>query len=425
MTYHPCQFTRNVVHEPLLHLRCLGEGMLCKRLPCLLSKPGPLCPFREPMDPTELEEELEDVVGKPLQPAHVEIYPEGEPALAALKHLIDRATCSIDILMFIWENDCLGEELAALVAAKAGPNLRVRILIDGGGNLVFGKPPQGKHTDVNRVVCELASKPYVELYRNRNPFARFDHRKLVIVDGQVAWTGGRNFSHRSFFEQHDVSVTLTGPLVGELQKEFNRSWREQGGPAEPPWPRCCPPPPGPPLEGQVNAWTRLVLTHPPKRHLANAMYKAVDRAQHHVYLENVYFADCRLVFKLVQARRRGADVRVLMTVKSDSETINHSNRVTANRLLKAGVRVYLYPGMVHAKAASVDGCWAYLGTGNYDPLSLRHNRELGLAVGAGPLIEELEQRLFLTDFRPEWELCKPLPVNMKDYWCEFLANIFL
>ena len=58
--------------------------------------------------------------------------------------------------------------------------------------------------------------------------------------------------------------------------------------------------------------------------------------------------------------------------------------MTANRLLRAGVRVYLYPGMTHVKATTVDGLWAYLGTGNFDALSLRHNRELGLAVGRRP-----------------------------------------
>ena len=104
---------------------------------------------------------------------------------------------------------------------------------------------------------------------------------------------------------------------------------------------------------------------------------------------------------------------------------DRANRVTANRLLRAGVRVYLYPGMTHAKAAVIDGCWAYVGTGNLDPLSLRHNHELGLAIAAGPVIEDLEQRLFLPAFQPEWELHDPLPVTLGDYVCELVAGLCL
>ena len=83
----------------------------------------------------------------------------------------------------------------------------------------------------------------------------------------------------------------------------------------------------------------------------------------------------------------------------------------ANRLLRAGIRVYLYPGMTHVKAVVVDGVWAYLGTGNLDPLSLRHNYELGLAISDGPVIADLEQRLFVEDMRPETELMRPLPAR--------------
>jgi phosphatidylserine/phosphatidylglycerophosphate/cardiolipin synthase-like enzyme len=113
-----------------------------------------------------------------------------------------------------------------------------------------------------------------------------------------------------------------------------------------------------------------------------------------------------------------------MTLADESEATNRANRAVANRLLKAGVRVYVYPGMTHAKALAVDGVWAYCGTGNFDPLSFRHNRELGLAVGGGPFIAELEDRLFLADFRPEWELTEPLPVTAFDRLLDFLAGTF-
>lgn len=115
------------------------------------------------------------------------------------------------------------------------------------------------------------------------------------------------------------------------------------------------------------------------------------------------------------------DVRAVLTLRSESSICDRSNRVTANRLLRAGVRVYLYRGMTHVKALAVDGVWAYIGTGNFDPLSLRHNRELGLVVSAGPAVGEIEGGLLEPDFRAEWELTGPPPVSALDYLCEMIA----
>jgi cardiolipin synthase len=419
LAYHPLQHGRHLLTEPGEHLRAIADSIACKRLACLCGAPGP-CNALGTLNPAALEHELERMTGRPLQPAHIQLYIDGQDALDALHALIDQATCSIDVLMFQWENDCVGRAVASWLAARAGPNLRVRVLVDGGGNLIFGQPEAGKHADVNAVVCELARQPYVELLRTRNPFGRFDHRKLVLVDGQAAWSGGRNLTRDSFFCQHDLSFVLTGPLTHELQECFDSFWREQGG-AEPARGGGV----AARLAQPANAAARLVCTSPTQLHLAQVVYRAVDRAQGYIYLENVYLSDCRLICKLCRARRRGVDVRVLLTLDAQSPVVNRANRVTANRLLRAGVRVYLYPSMTHVKAAVVDGCWAYLGTANYDNLSMRHNRELGVAIADGPIIGELEEGLFLPDLRPEWELCQPLPLQMGDYACELLANLCL
>jgi cardiolipin synthase A/B len=100
-------------------------------------------------------------------------------------------------------------------------------------------------------------------------------------------------------------------------------------------------------------------------------------------------------------------------------------RAVANRLLQAGIRVFLYPEMTHAKAIVVDGVWAYLGTGNFDPLSLRHNQELGLSISGSPLIGDLERQFFLQDMRPEWEMKEPLPLTFHDWLCEWVASLCL
>jgi cardiolipin synthase A/B len=176
---------------------------------------------------------------------------------------------------------------------------------------------------------------------------------------------------------------------------------------------------------QPNALARLVHSEPGNRQLAQALYRAVDLAKNRIYIENVYLCDSKLVYRLAQARRRGVDVRVVLTFTSTTDIINRSNRVVANRLLAAGVRVYIFPGMTHVKAATVDGCWAYIGTGNFDSLSFRRNYEVGLSVTACPLIAQLEEGLFLPDLRAEWELTEPVSVSFVDYLAEIAAGLWL
>jgi phosphatidylserine/phosphatidylglycerophosphate/cardiolipin synthase-like enzyme len=113
-------------------------------------------------------------------------------------------------------------------------------------------------------------------------------------------------------------------------------------------------------------------------------------------------------------------VRVVLSFDTRSTLFDRGNRVTANRLLASGVRVYVIPGTTHAKAVSVDGVWAYTGTANFDPLSLRRNRELGLAL-TGAAVSRIDAGLFLPAFRPDWELTAPLPVSPLDRLCALVA----
>jgi cardiolipin synthase A/B len=465
VAHHPLRAGWEWLYEMADHLACLSQGALGKRcwLP-LAGRPGPLAPHRDVLDGQVLEAELHGFAGTGLAPACVHLCPDGGEALACLVRLIDGATERLDVLMFEWEDDVIGRAVVERLQARASAGVRVRVLVDGGGNLIFGYPDDAPPEAINRAVTDLARPPQLEVRRTRDPFARFDHRKLVVADGRAAWTGGRNLVRRAFAEHRDLSFTLDGPLVAELAERFEAFWQEQGGDGstvenrgsriedrgsrrtedrgskmgdqesrglEPsasildPRSSILDPqqPPGPP--SAANCWARLLYTEPGDHLLQRALYRAVDRARHHVYVENVYFTDGRLLCKLAQARRRGADVRVVLTVHSETVSIDRANRVTANRLLRAGVRVYLYPGMTHAKVAAVDGCWAYVGTANFDPLSLRHNHEIGLAVGAGPVIEELEQCLFQPDFNPAWELHEPLPVTVADYVCEAVAALCL
>lgn len=415
-TRRPLRSVASTLSQPPLALLHASRGLLHKRLGLhLVGRPDPIECCRIPLDADALESELRRVAGDELQPAQIGIHLDGQEALDALTQAILRAEYRIDVIMYLWENDSLGWELARLLASKANAGVPVRVLIDGGGNLLQAEPGGASASEVNAVLCWLSRQPNVQVIRTRNPFFRFDHRKMVIVDGCFVWSGGRNFNRASFVEARDLSYTLTGPLGPELSRRYERFWNEQGGPPG------TPIPPAPPLS-DANTMARLVRTSPSEMSLARTVYTAVDAAKHHIYVENPYFTDNQLFSKLVEARRRGVDVRVVISLHTGSSLNDRANRVLANRLLQAGIRVYLYPGLLHVKALSVDGCWAYLGTGNFDSLSLRRNREIGVAISHGPLVGELESRLFQADFQPNWELTTPLPLTLPDLFAEIAAS---
>lgn len=279
--YHPCATAREVVLTRLSHWWNVGRGRTA-------------CRGRSEGDGYAVPD-------AGLKPAHIDLHPDGADALAALEAVIDQATCRLDVLMFIWGSDPVGEAIARRLAARAGPQLPVRVLVDGGGNLLFGVPEKAPPATVNRVVCWLASQPYVQVIRSRNPGYHYDHRKLVIADDRRAWTGGRNFTERGFFGQNDLSLTLTGPLVTELAERFEASWVKQGGAPLPPLPAEA--------SEEPNALARLTATDPPHLDVEKTFYHAVAAARHHVYLENYSLADPWLLRELdagPAARRRRA-----------------------------------------------------------------------------------------------------------------------
>jgi phosphatidylserine/phosphatidylglycerophosphate/cardiolipin synthase-like enzyme len=415
---HPVRSLYATLTEPLAYFRVWGAGIVKKRVVLkLLGTPPPIPCDRDTLDVAALEQKAERVSKEAASAADVCLFVDGSEARMALMNVIQCATFRLDVLMYLWGDDAIGWDVARQLAAKASPSLPVRVLVDGGGNLIQGEPKGASPGELNRAVCWLSQQPCVTVLRIRNPLLRLDHRKLVVADNAIAFSGGRNFVDKSFIEDHDLSYTVAGPLATQMAKTFDDFWHSQGGEASLATTASRPVDVG-------NAKARLVRTTPTRHEFARILYEAVARSRRHVYLENPYFSDNALIALLARARHRGADVRVVLTLDSGSKVFDRSNRVTANRLLSAGIRVYLYPGSTHAKALSVDGVWAYTGTANFNNLSLRHNRELGLAISGGPVIQELEERLFLPDLQDEWELTEPLKVGPIDYFAEFIASTF-
>ena len=151
---------------------------------------------------------------------------------------------------------------------------------------------------------------------------------------------------------------------------------------------------------------RLLYTKLGDSQIYRAQLAAVRAAKRYVYIHNPYISDDGFLVALIRARRRGVDVRVILSTRGDSPTIDRSNLLAANAMFRRGIRVYLYPGFSHVKAAIYDG-WSCLGSANLDKMSLRINKELNLATSHQDTVRTLETRLFEVDFEISTEMTHP------------------
>jgi cardiolipin synthase len=151
--------------------------------------------------------------------------------------------------------------------------------------------------------------------------------------------------------------------------------------------------------------------------------EAIRRSRRYIYVENAYLTDDAFFYELVKARRRGVDVRVVVPLRSDQGQLTRENVLTANALFENGIRVYIYPGMSHLKAAVFDG-WACLGSANLDQLSLRINKEVNVATSEPAAVDALVESLFERDFAISPEMEEVFAERWVDSLWELVGDYF-
>jgi cardiolipin synthase len=166
---------------------------------------------------------------------------------------------------------------------------------------------------------------------------------------------------------------------------------------------------------------RVLFTRVDDPEIFRVQREAIRNAKRYIYVENAYFTDDAMLYELVRARRRGVDVRVIMPLVTDRGPITRNNALAANVMLEHGIRVYVYPGMSHVKAAVFDG-WACLGSANWDKWSLGINKELNLATSDPRAVEPLIEQVFEVDFAASPELTEPFPERWSDFLLEFIGD---
>jgi cardiolipin synthase len=325
----------------------------------------------------------------------VRIYTYGQDLYSAMLAAIDGARETIFFETFIWKGDPLGQTFKQRLARKAAEGVRVFVIFDSFANLVV--PPRFKRFPASIHTIEYRTLEHVWYVFDPRRYAR-DHRKLLVVDNEIAFVGGFNIGKLYATEWRDTHLRFRGTAALDLAYAFADFWnnnREQRVAIEPPLAR---PWPGA-IKVHRNDPARLVFP-------IRGMYlDAIERAQHHIYLTNAYFIPDRVILSaLIAAAQRGVDVRVLLPWQSNHITADWLARGYFGRCLRSGMRIYGYQkAMIHAKTATIDGQWSTVGTANLDRLSLAGNYEINVEINDAGFAVEME-RVFEIDLTNAFEL---------------------
>lgn len=360
--------------------------------------------------------------GKFSTASNVRLLWKGTESFKTIFEALAAAKKFICLQFYIFRNDDTGNAVAEELKRKAREGLPVYVLYDHFGSI--GTPHAFWTTLREAGIKVAASRPFK--WSTPCRYVHRDHRKLIVIDSERAFTGGLNIANeysgfhlrRRGAGWRDTGMVLEGPIVGRLFKTFKKSWYT--------WRREALPfdelPFAPDSRG-LPAIPLFVDSGRGRRRLRRLLHFSINRSQESITLTTAYFTPSRrMVETLEQAVSRGVRVRLLVPGISDVPAASYAGKAFFSRLLKAGVEIYTYRGeMLHAKTYVFDGCWSIIGSTNLDFQSLRYNDEgnvgildTGFAVQMTDIFEEdlkHSPRINLSDWRR-----RPLPDKLKEHF---------
>ena len=321
------------------------------------------------------------------------ILHNGEETYPAMLEAIENARQSLYLVTYIWETNATGLRFVEALEQAKDRGVDVRVIIDGVGER-YSKSRISKILDERGVRAELFLEPRLippSLHMNLR-----NHRKILIADGRVAFTGGMNLGDRHLAAATDnpdrvidVHFRIEGPAVGQLERVFLEDWTFVTGESIAPT-AADPDTPG-------DAVCRVAVDGPNEDldKLVTILIGAVSAARRRVLIMNPYFLPPRMLMGALQAAAlRGVEVAVVLPERNNLPYIHWASRHGLSELLRRGVRVYYQPApFVHSKLFVVDDHYAQIGSANLDPRSLRLNFELAVEVFHEPFAQQLAEHI--------------------------------
>lgn len=325
---------------------------------------------------------------------------DGPSTYAAMLAAVERARHHIHVETYIFSDDEVGERFAAALSRKRREGVAVRIIYDAVGSIASDPGFFAGLAERGIEVAEFRPLRPSTLWRVNNR----DHRKLFVVDGRIAFTGGINISgtyskasaSRPGRDEgvssgwRDTHLQIRGPAVRQLQALFVATWTRLGRQLDLA---------GAGLYPELDeVGSDLVQVVPSEGgddrefRIYDAYLAAIRNARERIWISQAYFApNAEFRDALAVAAGRGVDVRVIVPAFTDSALIYYGSRATYEELLDRGVAIYEHEdALMHAKTAVVDGVWTTVGSCNVDARSFVHNDELNAAVLGVDLAREME-----------------------------------
>lgn len=335
----------------------------------------------------------------PTRGNRVAIFDSPPEVYGALEQAVAGASRHIHFEYYIFQPDETGSHFLDLLTRKARQGVEVRLLLDAVGSRSLGSQHTASFTAAGGRLAwflPLGALPPRFALHLRN------HRKLAVVDGVAAFTGGVNIGdeYRGRWARKpswtDTHLRVEGPAVHQLQEVFAEDWFFAAGE------ELTADKYFPPQELRGDAVVHVVASGPddPARAIHATLFHAVAAARRRVWIATPYFIpDGAITTALTSSAQRGVDVRLLLPERTDHPLVDRAGESFLPGLLEAGVRVFRYEaGMLHSKLVAVDGQWGTLGSANMDIRSFRLNFELNLLIFSPTLCRRLEE-IFERDLR--------------------------
>jgi len=317
------------------------------------------------------------------------------PMLAA----IEAAEHSITIEAYIYWAGEIGAVFAEALANRAQAGCRVKILLDAIGSASIG-------SDILDVLeaggCQVAWYNPIHWY-TLGRFNNRTHRKSLIIDGHIAFTGGAGIADhwrgnaRGPDEWRDMQIRLEGPAVVPLQTGFTHNWQQTTGEllsGDAFYPIVD-------HRGPLAVQTLLSSPETGASNVRTMYYLSIVCARESIYIANPYFVpDPVAIETLIEAKQRGVEVRIMVSgVRNDNWLARHNSVRLFGRLLAAGIEIHEFNRtMLHHKTMVVDGRWVTLGTANFDNRSFAHNEESNVCCFDRALAAQLHA-IFVDDLK--------------------------
>jgi cardiolipin synthase len=336
-------------------------------------------------------------------PNRVALLKDGHQTFPAMMEAARQARSTLCIETYILRDDAVGNQLASILIERAYAGVEVNLMYDGWGADVSDAYVTRLRLAGVRVLCFQPVRLWSRIGRVVGRLRRRDHRKAMIIDGRVAFTGGLNLSNDYASVEdgghgwRDTHVRVEGPAAVHLLAMFLETWRRHRGPKV-----DAPRYPTPPAPSAPDDTVRFIGNEfaRDRKDIRVAYVKAFSQAARSIRLTNSYFMPpARVLRGLMRAARRGVEVTLILAGSTDVPLVLLATRGLYAKLLRSGIRIFEWQGRVlHAKTAVVDRAWSTVGSANLDMLSLRQNLEVNAVVRDQRFAEAME-RLFDEDLR--------------------------